>query len=50
MLNDLAVVGSLAGGGALGDIDMIYVPEPSSIILLALGIAALAVAPRYSEC
>ncbi len=38
--NDLSVVGSLAGGGALGDVDLVYVPEPSSILLLAVGLAA----------
>jgi hypothetical protein len=38
--NDLSVVGSLAGGGALGDVDLVYIPEPSSILLLALGVAA----------
>ena len=37
---DLTVVGSLAGGGSLGNVDLIYVPvpEPSSLLLLALGI------------
>ena len=37
--DDLTVVGSLAGGGALGDVDLIYVPvpEPCSIALLAIG-------------
>jgi hypothetical protein len=39
VLNDLAVVGSLAGGGALGHVDLVYVPEPTSLVLLALGIA-----------
>ena len=42
VLNDLTVVGSLAGGGSLGDVDLIYVPEPSSLVLLALGLAVLA--------
>ena len=35
---DLSVVGSLAGGGDLGDVDLIYIPEPSSMLL---GFAAL---------
>ena len=37
---DLTVVGSLAGGGGLGDVDLIYtpVPEPSTVVLLALGL------------
>ncbi len=37
VLSDLSVVGSLAGGGALGDVDLIYVPEPSAAILILLG-------------
>ena len=36
---DLTVVGSLAGGGGLGDVDLVYVPEPTSIMLLAIGLA-----------
>jgi hypothetical protein len=39
VLNDLTVVGSLAGGGALGNVDLIYIPEPSTIALLGLGMA-----------
>ena len=35
---DLTVVGSLAGGGALGEVDLIYIPEPGSLCLLVLGI------------
>jgi hypothetical protein len=41
VLNDLTVVGSLAGGGDLGAVDLIYIPEPSTILLLAMGLAAL---------
>ncbi len=37
LLDDLSVVGSLQGGGALGDVDLIYVPEPSGVVLLILG-------------
>jgi hypothetical protein len=42
VLGDLTVVGSLAGGGGLGNVDLIYVPEPSGVVLLgvALFIAA----------
>jgi hypothetical protein len=42
VLGDLSVVGSLEGGGALGDVDLIYVPvpEPAAILLLALGLGA----------
>ena len=35
---DLSAVGSLAGGGDLGDVDLVYVPEPSSALLLAVGL------------
>ena len=37
-MNDLTVVGSLGGGGGLGDVDLVYVPEPTGITLLALGL------------
>ena len=30
---DLSAVGSLAGGGDLGDVDVVYVPEPASVVL-----------------
>ena len=33
-----SVHSSLAGGGALGEVNLIYVPEPSALILLGLGI------------
>ena len=36
VLSDLTVVGSLAGGGALGDVDLIYVPEPPLAVLFGL--------------
>jgi hypothetical protein len=38
LLNDLAVVGSLAGGGDLGNVDLIYVPEPNTALLCALAV------------
>ena len=40
VMNDLTVVGSLAGGGDLGNVDLIYVPEPSSLMLLVVGALA----------
>lgn len=40
--NDLSVVGSLDGGGGLGDVDLIYIPEPSALTLALLGLAAVA--------
>ena len=39
--NDLTVVGSLAGGGGLGDVDCFCLPEPSSLLLALLGIVGL---------
>ena len=33
---DLSVVGSLAGGGDLGNVDLVYVPEPGSMLLLII--------------
>jgi hypothetical protein len=42
LLNDLSVLGSLQGGGDLGEVDLIYVPEPSSLLLLCLGGLAFA--------
>ena len=38
MLGDLTVVGSLAGGGDLGNVDLIYVPEPSSCLLSVMAL------------
>ena len=35
--NDLTVVGSLAGGGDLGNVDLVYVPEPSTLGMLVFG-------------
>jgi len=49
VLNDLSVVGSLAGGGELGEIDLIYVPEPSSALLLAVGLMVCLIHLRYSS-
>jgi hypothetical protein len=41
VLNDLTVVGSLAGGGGLGNVDLIYVPEPATVVLMVLGLWGL---------
>ena len=38
---DLSAVGSLAGGGDLGEVDLIYVPEPSSLAIVACVLFAL---------
>ncbi len=39
--NDLTVIGSLLGGGGLGPVDLIYVPEPSTALLTILGVLTL---------
>jgi hypothetical protein len=41
VLEDLTVVGSLEGGGGLGDVDLIYVPEPSALLILLLGLVGV---------
>ena len=41
--DDLTVVGSLAGGGDLGPVDLVYVPEPSTVWLLLMAIGSLVV-------
>jgi hypothetical protein len=38
VLGDLTVIGSLNGGGDLGEVDLIYVPEPSAVILTLFGV------------
>jgi hypothetical protein len=38
---DLSAVGSLSGGGDLGAVDLIYVPEPSAVVLLGMGVLAM---------
>jgi len=46
MLGDLTVVGSLAGGGDLGNVDLIYVPEPSTVVSTVLGMLAVVIIRR----
>ena len=38
---DLSVVGSLAGGGDLGDVDLVYIPEPASVMMCWIALAML---------
>ena len=40
LLGDLTVVGSLSGGGDLGEVDLVYVPEPSTIAFALLAMIA----------
>lgn len=44
--NDLAVWGRLAGGGDLGDVDLIYIPALSTLVLLNLGAFTVALGRR----
>jgi hypothetical protein len=46
VMNDLTIVGSLAGGGDLGDVDLLFIPEPSSVALLILGVVGCVVGSR----
>ena len=46
LLGDLTVVGSLAVGGGLGAVDLIYVPEPRTSTLRVLALIALLTARR----
>ena len=46
LVADLSAVGSLAGGGDLGAVDLIYIPEPSSGILLILAMLLSGVLKR----
>lgn len=34
--SDLSAVGSLAGGGDLGSVDLVYVPEPATFVMLLI--------------
>ncbi len=49
VLNDLTVVGSLAGGGALGNVDLIFVPEPATILLASFAFLVLVAHSRWSR-
>lgn len=45
---DLSTVGSPAGGGDIGDVDLIYVPEPNGVIAMLIGVAVLLLRRRSS--
>ena len=47
--NDLTVVGSLAGGGDLGEVDLIYIPEPTGLVLLSVGLGGLCLWTRRNR-
>jgi hypothetical protein len=50
VLDDLTVIGSMAGGGELGAVDLVYVPEPTSAFLLAIGFGIVLVRLRRVVC
>ena len=43
LAEDLSAVGSLAGGGDLGDVDLVYIPEPTSTLLVASAMIGLCI-------
>ena len=43
---DANVVGSLSRGGERGNVDLVHVPEPSALALLALGFVGLSCVVR----
>ena len=44
---DLSAVGSLEGGGDLGEVDLVYIPEPSTVVLFLFGIMGLGLIRRH---
>ena len=52
LLSDLTVVGSLAGAGDLGEVDLIYVavPEPTTIAFMVAGLVGMVWWQRWMHC
>lgn len=52
--SDLSAIGSLAAGGSLGEVDLVYVPEPSAMVLLFAALVVVVTVGRQhrpaSEC
>ena len=46
---DLSAVGSLAGGGDLGEVDLVYIPEPSTLIITALATLGMLISVRCNR-
>lgn len=49
LLHDLTVVGSLANGRDPGPVDLIYVPEPSTVVLALVGLLSVVTRFRGGE-
>ena len=49
LATDLTVVGSLAGGGDLGEVDLVYIPEPSSLLVLTFAAVCVGLRKRRSR-
>ena len=47
LVADLSAVGSLAGGGDLGEVDLVYIPEPTAGVLLLFGWLSLSLLRRH---
>ena len=44
--SDLTAVGSLAGGGDLGEVDLVYLPEPAAAVLALCGFLGISLLHR----
>ena len=50
LADDLSVAGSLAGGGDLGEVDFVYVPEPATgVLFLCSFVIAFIRPPRWNQ-